>query len=334
MSLLTTQLPEAHKRAIVLTDYEPSLGDFERESVAGLNQPQKTLPCKFFYDDRGSALFDQICELDEYYQTKTELQITSRNIRAIAGAIGPDCLLVEYGSGSSVKTRILLDHLQSPAGYVPIDISRGHLMQSANRLATLYPRLTISPVCADYTTAFALPVSDKATSNVVAYFPGSTIGNFEPADAIRFLQSIRRSCGIGSSLLIGVDLKKDPSRLHAAYNDAKGVTAQFNLNILRRINDELNGNFDLRRFAHYAPYMPAAGRVEMHLVSLADQQVRAAGQLFNFRSGENIHTESCCKYTPNEFELVAAAGGYKRRHIWTDSERLFSVQLFTAVPWT
>ncbi len=314
----------------LLTDYEPAVSDFRAEVLQGLSQPRKRLPCKFFYDQRGSQLFDRICELDEYYPTRTELRITSVNAKSIARRIGPDCLLVEYGSGSSLKTRVLLDHLQTMAGYVPIDISREHLMTSARSLAVRYPQIQISPVCADYTTAFELPVSKTNRSNVVAYFPGSTIGNFEPADAANFLRSIRESCGAGSGLLIGVDLKKDPVRLHTAYNDSKGVTAEFNLNLLHRINRELGGNFQTDAFAHYAPFFPSTGRMEMHLVSLAEQSVSIAGRSFSFEVGESIHSESCCKYTLPQFETLAASAGYRVRNVWTDEQKLFSLQLLTA----
>jgi len=252
------------RSAIPLLNFEPVADDVRAEVLAGLSGERKTLPCKLFYDQRGSELFDAICELPEYYPTRTELAIMRRHARAMAGVIGPRALLVEYGSGSSLKTRVLLDHLVDPAGYVPIDISCEHLMTAARTLATQYPHLAIKPVCADYTKPFWLPhFEDEAPAKTVAYFPGSTIGNFEPADALTFLNSVRETCGPGSGLLIGVDLKKDPHTLHAAYNDADGITADFNLNILRHINQEIGSSFNADAFAHYAFYSPTVGRIEM-----------------------------------------------------------------------
>jgi dimethylhistidine N-methyltransferase len=303
-----------------------------RAAIDGLTRTPKTLPCQFFYDDRGSRLFDRICELPEYYPTRTESAIMRRHARAMAKAVGPGPLLVEYGSGSSTKTRLLLDALVDPAGYVPIDISRGHLMDAARGIAADYSGLRVSPVCADYTRPFPLPI-DPAEQNVVAYFPGSTIGNFEPDAAVAFLANIRRTCGPASSLLIGVDRKKDPARLHAAYNDAAGVTAQFNLNLLHRINRELpDSHIDVSAFAHYAPFVPAKGRMEMHLVSLRRQTVTIAGRPIEFELGESIHTESCHKFTPESFAALAAAAGYRPRQTWTDDEGLFGVHLLTAGP--
>jgi dimethylhistidine N-methyltransferase len=313
-----------------LTDHSPTAFDFATEVLAGLGRPQKSVSCKFFYDERGSDLFDQICQLPEYYPTRTELAVMSRYAGQIADAVGPNPVVIEYGSGSSNKTRVLLDGLESVAGYVPIDISRGHLLRSSRELARHYPGLAVTPVCADYTTAFNLP-PETPVDNRLAYFPGSTIGNFEPCAAVGFLQSIRKTCGSASRLLIGVDLKKDPNRLHAAYNDSRGITAQFNLNLLRRINSELDGTFDLSAFAHYAPYVPSAGRMEMHLVSLRDQSAAVAGRSVKFAEGETIHTECCCKYTPAEFTDLAGRAGYVRERIWTDAGNLFSVQLYRAV---
>jgi dimethylhistidine N-methyltransferase len=314
---------------VALTDHEPAVDDFRAAVLDGLSRHPKTLPCKFFYDDRGSHLFDRICDLPEYYPTRTELAIMRRHAPAMARAVGPEPLLVEYGSGSSTKTRLLLDALVDPAGYVPIDISRGHLMTAARSIAGDYPGLRVKPVCADYTRPFALPV-DPAEHNVVAYFPGSTIGNFEPDGAVAFLANVRRSCGPGSSLLIGVDRKKDPARLHAAYNDAAGVTAQFNLNLLHRINRELAGTLDVSAFAHYAPFNPQLGRMEMNLVSLRKQVATVAGRPVSFDLGESIHTESCHKFTPDGFAALAADAGYRQRQVWTDDDHLFGVHLLTA----
>lgn len=313
-----------------LRDYEPRRDDFCAEVKRGLRQARKQLPCKFFYDERGSALFDRICELEEYYPTRTELAIMRRGAREIAELLGERCLVVEYGSGSSAKTRVLLDHLPRPAGYVPIDISRVHLLRAAGRLSTSYPGLEVLPVCADYTADFSLPERSKDVQKTVAYFPGSTIGNFEPDDARAFLAGIRELCGPASGLLIGVDLKKDPRVLHAAYNDASGVTAEFNLNLLARMNRELDGDFDLSRFAHYAFYNPRLGRIEMHLLSMENQSASAADERFDFREGESIFTESSYKYAIEEFASLAGESGYRVDHVWTDDRRLFSVQYLTA----
>ena len=308
-----------------LHDLSPARDDFRSQVLGGLRQSRKQLPCKFFYDRRGSQLFDQICQLPEYYLTRAELAILQAHVGEMAEAAGGHCLLVEYGSGSSLKTRLLLEHLRDPAGYVPLDISREHLLDAATRLSAMFPRLTILPVCADYTRPFELPQCDGAARNVV-YFPGSTIGNFDPHEARVFLRAAAERCGAGGGLLIGVDLKKDPAVLHAAYNDAAGVTAAFNLNLLARINRELDGTFDLARFAHYAFYNPRVGRIEMHLVSRSDQTVSVAGHQFPFREGETVFTESSYKYTLPEFQSLARQSGWIVQKVWTDERRTFSVQ--------
>jgi dimethylhistidine N-methyltransferase len=306
----------------------PGGDDFRAQVIEGLGQTRKRLPCKFFYDQRGSQLFDQICELPEYYLTRTELEILKKHVGEMAAALGPRCRVVEYGSGSSLKTRLLLDELRDPVSYVPLDISREHLHEAARRLEEKYPKLKVLPVCADYTRPFEIPDGDGALRTVV-YFPGSTIGNFEPHEARDFLREAALRCGQEGGLLIGVDLKKDPALLHAAYNDAAGVTAQFNLNILARINRELDGKFPIDRFAHYAFYNPRLGRIEMHLISQASQVVRTAGRQFPFDDGESIFTESSFKYTLEEFESLAAASGWTVRQVWTDDRQLFSVQYLT-----
>lgn len=311
-----------------LHDFSPARDDFRSQVLRGLGQSRKHLPCKFFYDRRGSELFDRICELPEYYLTRTELGILQEKVAEMADAAGERCLLVEYGSGSSLKTRLLLERLRDPAAYVPLDISREHLLDAAARLAALFPRLRIAPVCADYTQPFELPACDGAARTVV-YFPGSTIGNFDPHEARAFLRAAAERCGAGGGLLIGVDLKKDPAHLHAAYNDAAGVTAAFNLNLLARINRELDADFDLDCFAHYAFYNPRLGRVEMHLLSRADQTVHVANRRFLFREGETIFTESSYKYTLDEFAALARSSGWSVRQTWTDDRRAFSVQYLT-----
>jgi dimethylhistidine N-methyltransferase len=327
-AVVSTDRAPHHPRHHRLHDLSPKRDDFRSQVVHGLSQKRKILPCKFFYDQRGSQLFDRICELPEYYLTRTELQILQSHVPEMADALGTNCRVVEYGSGSSLKTSLLLDALHNPAAYVPLDISREHLLDAASRLSSNYPNLRIVPVCADYTRPFSLPETNGARRTVV-YFPGSTIGNFEPHDARAFLRSAARLCGPGGGLLIGVDLKKNPTLLHAAYNDAANVTAEFNLNLLHRINHALEGNFAIDRFAHYAFYNPRLGRIEMHLLSQAAQTAHAGGTHFHFREGETIFTESSYKYTLDEFHSLARAGGWSVQKVWTDPSNLFSVQYLT-----
>lgn len=320
----------ADHRPLRLTDFEPRLGSFREEVLDGLRKPQKELPSKFFYDERGSQLFDQICALDEYYLTRTEREIMRDDAGAMADLLGPRCLLVEYGSGSSTKTRFLLDQLLEPAAYMPIDISRAHLSEAAAALAEAYPNLEVLPVCADYTTDFALPIPSTPAARTIVYYPGSTIGNFDPQPAERFLRHMAQVCGPHGGVLIGVDLRKDPGKLHHAYNDWEGVTAAFNLNLLARINRELSADFELDQFRHYAFYNPREGRVEMHLVSLADQVVHVGNDAFAFVIGESIWTESSYKYRLDAFAAMAAAAGLRVEQVWTDPRQLFSVQYLTA----
>ena len=247
--------------------------------------PEKELPCKYFYDKRGSELFDRICLLDEYYLTRSELSIMEHLASEMGSQVGPDAMLVEFGSGSSVKTRYLLDALATCAAYVPVDISGEHLDLTTAELAADYPCIEILPVCADFTRPFALPQPTRRASHTAVYFPGSTIGNFMPARAIELLRRIVQMVGQGGGLLIGIDLKKDVARIEAAYNDSLGVTARFNLNLLQRINDELGGDFRLDAFEHRALYNSKLGRVELDLVSRVDQCVTVAGEIFSFRGG-------------------------------------------------
>lgn len=298
------------------------------EVLEGLLKPRKELPCKLFYDERGSALFDEICKLEEYYPTRTEISIMSENIAEISAALGKRCILIEFGSGSSTKIRLLLDHLEEPTAYVPIDISAEHLMKSAAALAEDYPALKIIPVYADYTQPFSLPLFDFSYLRKVIYYPGSTIGNFTRESARRFLRQIAKRAGSGNGLLIGVDLKKDKKTLEAAYNDKREVTAEFNLNILRRLNRELGADFRLEWWRHHAFYNGDEGRIEMRLVSRKDQQTRINGTKISFRQNESILTEYSYKYTVEEFrELVV--GLFEVEHVWTDSESKFSVQYLT-----
>ncbi len=304
---------------------------FLDDVLAGLALARKALPPKYFYDARGCELFEQICELPEYYLTRTELAIMSEHAQAMAKFLGPGCQLIEYGSGSSRKTRLLLEHLEPPL-YVPIDIAGEAIRAAATGLAARFPRLNITGVCADYSRPLTLPeFVGVPIRRKAVYFPGSTIGNFTPPEAAGFLKLVRRSVGTGGALLIGVDLKKDKARLDAAYDDAAGVTAAFNLNLLARINRELGGDFQLRRFRHKAFYDEAQGRIEMHIESLAAQLVHVAGQRFRFEPGETIHTEFSCKYGVEEFQALARSAGFAPGETWTDAQALFSVHGMIAV---
>jgi dimethylhistidine N-methyltransferase len=315
----------------MITAMKPRVTDslFLEEALAGLGKSQKTLPCKYFYDRRGSQLFDQICDLPEYYPTRTEAGIMADNIAEMASVFGPNCLLIEYGSGSSTKTRILLDHLPDLAGYVPMDISREHLYQTADNLCAAYPNLDILPLCADYTQAFELPKASRPVRSRTVYFPGSTIGNFHRAEAGVFLKRIAEVCGPGGGLLIGVDLRKSPGVLEPAYNDAQGVTATFNLNLLHRLNSELGADFALDGFAHHAFYNEIVGRIEMHLLSLNAQTVHLGGESIRFDEDETIWTECSYKYSLPEFAALAKTAGFTVRQVWTDTDQKFSVQYLT-----
>jgi len=305
-------------------DLEPAVEEFRAAVLGGLSGPQKRIPAKFFYDAEGSRLFEEICGLAEYYPTRTEIGILRRSAAEIAAAIGPDATLVEFGSGSSVKIRILLDALTSLAAYVPIDISRDHLVAAARALAGDYEGLAVVPVCADYSGPVVLP-PDLPRGRLTGFFPGSTIGNFAPTQAAAFLKQVATLLGPGGGLLIGVDLQKDAANLNAAYNDSLGVTAAFNLNLLARINRELDGDFALDGFDHRACYNAARACIEMHLVSNRHQVATVAGRAFEFQHGETIHTEDSHKYTVESFHALAAAAGWQARSVWTDPDRLFSV---------
>ncbi len=316
--------------SVTLHDYHPRTAEMREEILDGLRAQQKTLPCKYFYDDRGSRLFDVICELPEYYLTRTELGIMEVSATDMAASLGARVRLVEPGSGSSLKTRLLLDHLVRPSAYVPVDISRAHLVTTADCLNQVYPELEVLPVCADFSQSFAIPAPRRTAQRTVIYFPGSTIGNFEPAAAMELLKRLRRLAGPNGALLIGVDLRKDEAVLQRAYSDTAGVTAEFNLNILRRINRELHADFNLNGFRHRAVYNSAAGRIEMHLVSCDNQLVRLAGDSFSFLEDEAIVTEYSYKHTLAGFKVLAAKAGLQVEKVWTDDRRWFSVQYLTA----
>jgi dimethylhistidine N-methyltransferase len=301
--------------------------DFFAEALSGLSQHHKTLPCKFLYDEEGSRLFNQICGLDEYYPTRTENQILRDNIREIAALISGGCRLVEFGSGASTKTRHLLTHISAISSYVPIDISGTQLLESSARLAREFPHLEIHPVEADYSQISELPCVGPKPTRTVAFFPGSTIGNFEPEDAVDFLCNIASLCGIGGELLIGIDRKKDVRVLEPAYNDRKGITARFNLNILVRANRELGADFDLSSFRHRAQYNERFGRIEMHLVSKRPQVVHLNSHVFSFGQGEYITTEHSYKYSLPGFTSLALRAGFELVKSWEDRNHLFTVLL-------
>jgi dimethylhistidine N-methyltransferase len=311
-----------------LKKFEPETDDLLEEILSGFNKPQKELPSKLFYDERGSALFDEICELNEYYLTRTETSIMLDNIEDICSVLGEKCLLIELGSGSSKKIRLLLTGLHDPAGYVPIDISEEHLINSVNALAKDYPGLRIFPVYADYTLPFSLPKFEHRHLKKVVYYPGSTIGNFEPEYAAKFLNRIASLLERGNGLLIGIDLKKENKTLEDAYNDKKGVTADFNLNILRRLNRELGTDFNMDNWKHLAFYNSNEGRIEMHLDSLSDQIAHLNGSSITFAKNETILTEYSYKYSVEDFKDLMS-DSYDLEKVWTDKENKFGVLYFT-----
>jgi L-histidine Nalpha-methyltransferase len=312
-----------------LSRFAPERERFLSDVLEGLSRAQKEIPCKWLYDERGSALFEQICDLPEYYPTRTELAIMERNVRSMAKALGPGCALVEYGSGSSLKTQLLLEHLRAPAAYLPVDISAEALASAAERLGRRFPEIPIVPVCADFTGPLALPDVPGARRRAV-YFPGSTIGNFHKLDAVSFLARIRHECGKGGALLLGVDLLKDRRTLLAAYDDARGVTAAFDLNLLVRANRELGADFRLESWEHSARFDERHGRVEMHLVSSVPQRVTIAGRTFAFHRGETIFTESSYKYGLPEVQALAAIAGFSTEACWSDARAWFAVLLLVA----
>lgn len=299
--------------------------DFLRDVLAGLSAEQKFLPCKYFYDQRGSELFERICETEEYYPTRTELGIMEENADSIASQLGERVMLVEPGSGSSVKTCILLDALHDPAVYVPVDISEKHLMRTARSLRSRYSDLEILPVVADFTQEIPLPRSEADYSHAALYFPGSTIGNFAKPAAGQLLQRLANILGQDGGLLIGIDLQKDDEIIEKAYDDSGGITAQFNLNILQRVNSELGGEFDLEKFEHRAIYNSAERRMELSLRSLANQTIFVGDQGFYFFEGEEILTEYSHKYTISGFSEFASEYGFSLHKYWTDAENYFAV---------
>ena len=301
------------------------------EILAGLTAQPKFLYPKFFYDERGSILFDAICELPEYYLTRTETAILSERAPSFMRALGPGLRLIEPGSGSSAKTRILLDAMQTPASYVCVDISRSHLMAAAQALTARYPQVEILPVCADFTQPFEIPEGTTPAQSRLVFFPGSTIGNFDRDEAVALLAMMRDLAGMDGRLLVGADLRKSPRILEAAYNDAAGVTASFNLNLLARLNHEFGADFDLDAFVHRAPWVEEQSRIEMHLVSTRRQTVHIGGTEIGFEDGESIWTESCHKYDRVQFSALAREAGLDVIDVWTDREERFSVQLLATI---
>ena len=299
--------------------------------IRGLSRARKSIPCKYLYDDRGSALFDEICDLDEYYLTRTELGILDAHVSQMAAEVGEDSELIELGSGSGLKTRLLLEHLREPRAYFPIDISAEPLARSAAELSSRFPGLEVIPVCADFTGPVTLPDTGSPRARRVVYFPGSTIGNFRPRAALRLLRSIARLVGEGGGLLIGFDRDKDESIVWPAYNDSRGISAAFSLNLLSRINRELGADFDIDAFAHRADYVRAKQRVEIHLVSLRDQEVHLGGRTFAFSEGDRIHTEYSYKYTTEYFGTLTSRAGLSLVRQWSDSNQYFCVQYLEVI---
>lgn len=311
-------------------DLEPASDDFRADVLAGLAAPRKRIPSKYFYDETGSRLFERICMLDEYYPTRTETALLSAHAERLGALLPAEASVIEFGSGSADKIRLLVDGLRQPCCYVPIDISRRHLLHNAELFAREHPDIQVAAVCADFTRTVNVDAIVPPGPRI-GFFPGSTIGNLKPADALAFLRGAAETLGRGGFLVIGVDLKKDPAILEAAYNDAEGVTAAFNLNLLRRINRELGGTFDLKIFEHRALYREDLGRIEMHLVSRRDQRVSVAEAPFDFAADETMHTENSYKYAIEEFHNLSEQAGFHPALTLTDPLNRFSIHCLEAV---
>jgi dimethylhistidine N-methyltransferase len=309
-----------------LDDRHPAVADTLDVVRRGLSMKPKRLPSRLFYDERGSQLFERICLQPEYYLTRSECALMRTHAGHMAEVLGPDVRLVEYGSGSGIKTRMLLEHLQTPVAYVPVEISRSALLDSVAELSTLFPSVPMQPVCADFSQPLRLPIASRSPRRTAIYFPGSTIGNFIARDAVTILRQMRNEMGEGGAILIGVDLKKDAALIEAAYNDSAGITAEFTLNMLARLNREIGTNFDLDGFRHHAHYNPMAGRIETTLVSTRRQDVVVDGDTVVFRENEALQVEYSCKYSLEEFAQLAAKAGLAVQHVWMDDEQKFSVQ--------
>jgi dimethylhistidine N-methyltransferase len=309
---------------------DDSQNAFEDDVIEGLSQLQKTIPCRWLYDERGSELFEDITVLPEYYPTRTETSILSQYAPEIASHVGPHATVVEYGAGASVKTRILIDALEELSTYIPVDISAEFLQSSAASLQKDYPDVKIEPVVADFLSAVDLP-EKPAKGARVGFFPGSTIGNLESSEITGFMKRAREDLGSDAQFILGADLKKDPNILIPAYDDSAGITSEFNLNLLRRINGELEANFDVSSFAHEARWNEDDSRIEMHLVSERDQSVEVSGQTFNFKHGETVHTENSRKFEIGALQKLIAQCGWEMADSWIDKDCLFSVLLFKAI---
>lgn len=308
------------------TNKETISSQLETDVLEGLQKKQKTLPSKYFYDERGSQLFEEICTLEEYYPTRTEISTLENYIDEITETLGKDALLIEFGSGSSYKTRVILEHATRLSGYVPVDISGEILLAETEKLRSEFPGLNITPVEADYTHSFDLEMPDDRKK--VIYFPGSTVGNFTPENARKFLSGTADMLQKGDGLLIGVDAKKSPEILERAYDDAKGITAAFNKNLLYRLNNELDTEINPEQFRHKAVYNRQEGRVEMHLVSLCDQEIAICNRIISFEEGESIHTENSYKYLADEFASLLS-DRYQMEKKWTDSREWFNILYFS-----
>jgi dimethylhistidine N-methyltransferase len=313
-------------------DLQPETEDFLATVLSGLSQTQKAIPPKFFYDAKGSHIFDQICETPEYYVTRTEIALLVNIQAEIDALVKPDSVIVEYGCGSSLKIRALLSALSSAAGYVAIDISKSHLIATAIEIATEYPDIRVGAICADFAAELEWPEqAGLAQKGRLAFFPGSTIGNQTPQEAVQLLERVRHMVGDEGNLLIGVDLKKDFDLLNSAYNDAAGHTADFNLNLLHRMKNELNADLDISAFAHNAFYNEELSRMEMHLVSKVPHSIKIDGQTFNFKKGESIHTENSYKYSKVEFGNLARKAGFDIVESWCDENDLFSIHYMKSI---
>jgi dimethylhistidine N-methyltransferase len=317
-------------------DLHPEVANFRQDVIKGLGQTTKSLSPMYFYDERGSQLFDDICALDEYYLTRTEMQIMKESVHQIIEEIGPSVFLIEYGSGSSWKVRLLLEHFDKPAAYIPIDISKDHLLATVKKLAKRYPRIPMVPICADYTNLHNLPDLSETPlvmgehDKKVVYFPGSTIGNLVPDEAVKLLRTTRDLVGSDGGLLIGVDTKKEKAILEPAYNDSQGISAEFNLNLLHRMNRELDTNFDVKAFEHHSFYNEKFGRIENHLRSLQEQTVSLQTHSFKLEKGETIHTEYSYKYDDEDIKKLTHQAGFVLVKSWKDDDGMFGVHYLRA----
>ncbi|HEX9746647.1 MAG TPA: L-histidine N(alpha)-methyltransferase [bacterium] len=320
-------MKEIRHKLFTLYDMEPVRTDVRQDIIEGLSSPRKFIPSKYFYDKRGSELFEQITMLDEYYVTRTELSIMREHIVDIAKSIGPECTLFEFGSGSGIKTHMLLSHMEDPVAFIPIEIEKTILVKSSEKIAESFPNLEVMPVCADFWMNIELPRSKRAPRSKMGYFPGSTLGNFTSKGSLQFLKKAASMCNHRGGLLVGIDLQKDQDVLEAAYNDSKGVTAAFNLNLIRRINYEFRVDIPEEAFEHYAYYNEEWERIEMHLISKGDLDVDLNGHHVHFSEGEHVLTEYSHKYNPKLFEETASEAGFDVEKYWVDEKKYFCIHM-------